>query len=407
MESEDNFEFFEGQPFDFEVHNQNVVEMVGISVVEQTFSSLDEIDRFISLYTSEKQLLDVEVQHNQNFVEMADIPVVEQSIDEIDRFISSYEGNSEILEEQPLDVEVHNQNSVEMVNAPVVGQLFSNWDEIDRKRTGCRWQVRATCPKKTDILSISSLCLSHNDHPLTDETNKFASKHRAFSEEMLKDIRFWTEIDLSNAIRSFKRQNHTECEAAILLNQLLERKADDTRWMGSLLSSRILTAEMQSTQRVEGQNSIIKSSVNSSTSLINLAKHIDEQIDRASTLIQYRNWTHSITGFTLIHASSEFPSNIDKWIVTYLTPTSLSMQRQEISQVVWYMSRLINNFQDLGLQLDLAEQQFSEHSNLIKPDAIDIHNFFAKDVVDTFTILIKELISSAEVISILEIWEVS
>ncbi|RIB17484.1 hypothetical protein C2G38_2187183 [Gigaspora rosea] len=206
MESKDNFEFFEEQPLDFEVQtmiisNQNAIEMTGILVVEQPFSSLDEIDRFISLYTNKKQPLDIKV-HNQNSVEMADILVVEQSQNEIDRFISSYEDNSEILEEQPLDVEVH-----------------------------------------------------HNDHPLTDKTNKFASKHRAFSEKMLKDIRFWTEIgnlnmrtqyrmltkqypnafflpqDLSNAIRSFKRQNHTECEAAILLNELLERKADDTRWV--------------------------------------------------------------------------------------------------------------------------------------------------------------------------------
>ncbi|CAG8827339.1 25880_t:CDS:1, partial [Dentiscutata erythropus] len=43
--------------------------------------------------------------------------------------------------------------------------------------------------------------------------------------------------------------------------------------------SKYFTAGMQSTQRVEGQNAIIKNSVNSSTSLINLAKHIDEQIN--------------------------------------------------------------------------------------------------------------------------------
>ncbi|CAG8778508.1 6443_t:CDS:2 [Gigaspora margarita] len=36
---------------------------------------------------------------------------------------------------------------------------------------------------------------------------------------------------------------------------------------------------MQSTQRVEGQNTIIKNSVNSNTSLINFSKHVNEQID--------------------------------------------------------------------------------------------------------------------------------
>ncbi|CAG8776179.1 16239_t:CDS:1, partial [Gigaspora rosea] len=56
--------------------------------------------------------------------------------------------------------------------------------------------------------------------------------------------------------------------------------------------SRVFTTRMQSTQRIEGQNAIIKSSVNSNTSLINLAKHIDEQISCASTFIQYKHWAH-------------------------------------------------------------------------------------------------------------------
>ncbi|CAG8620310.1 18259_t:CDS:2 [Gigaspora rosea] len=301
MESKDNFEFFEEQPLDFEVQtmiisNQNAIEMTGILVVEQPFSSLDEIDRFISLYTNKKQPLDIKV-HNQNSVEMADILVVEQSQNEIDRFISSYEDNSEILEEQPLDVEVHIQNSVKIVNTPVVGQTFSNWNEIDR--------FISLYAKSQNFVSVIHGSKYNNGRTndkyevnALDKTNKFASKHRAFSEKMLKDIRFWTEIDLSNAIRSFKRQNHTECEAAILLNELLERS-------------------------------------------------------------------------TLIYASSEFSLNFDKWI------------------------------------LDSAKQQFSKYSNLIEPDAIDIHNFFAENVVDALTILIKGLISFAEVISILEIWEVS
>ncbi|CAG8813215.1 41644_t:CDS:2, partial [Gigaspora margarita] len=36
---------------------------------------------------------------------------------------------------------------------------------------------------------------------------------------------------LSNAIQNFKRQNYIKCEAAVLLNHLLERKAKDTGWI--------------------------------------------------------------------------------------------------------------------------------------------------------------------------------
>ncbi|RIB17725.1 hypothetical protein C2G38_2312652, partial [Gigaspora rosea] len=142
---------------------------------------------------------------------------------------------------------------------------------------------------------------------------------------------------------------------------------------------------MQSTQRVEGQNGIIKHLVNSNTSLINLVKHIDEQIDRASTFVQYKNWIHSTTGATLIHASSEFSPDIDKWITAYLIPTSLSMQWQEIAQAIWYT------------QLDITEQS----------DSIESLNTFIKDSVDAPPILAKKLISSLEIESVLEIWEVT
>ncbi|CAG8732258.1 25751_t:CDS:2, partial [Gigaspora margarita] len=155
------------------------------------------------------------------------------------------EDNVEFLEEQTLNVEANNQNLGELVDAPMIGQTFGSWDELDHfisfyaksqnfvsqstkknktsivetqqqtqsKRTGCPWQIRASCPKTTGVLSITSLHLSNNNHPVKDKTNKFASKYRAFSENMLKDIKFWTEI------------------AAILLNYLLERKSDDNRWV--------------------------------------------------------------------------------------------------------------------------------------------------------------------------------
>ncbi|CAG8830254.1 3404_t:CDS:1, partial [Gigaspora rosea] len=63
------------------------------------------------------------------------------------------------------------------------------------------------------------------------------------------------------------------------------------------------TAGMQSTQRVEGQNAIIKILINSGTPLINLEKHINKQINRVSTLVQYKNCIHSAMEFTLIHTS--------------------------------------------------------------------------------------------------------
>ncbi|CAG8758604.1 44534_t:CDS:2, partial [Gigaspora margarita] len=162
----------------------------------------------------------------------------------------------EPFEERSSNTIIRAQESVETINAPIVGQTFKSWEELDQyislyaksqnfasvirgseynngfcrsRRYACEHQGHNSAKNKTCILSINFLCLCHNDHQINDQTKKFAVKYRAFSEDMLKDIKFWTEIDLSNAIQTFKRQNYIENEAAVLLNYLLERKNEDTR----------------------------------------------------------------------------------------------------------------------------------------------------------------------------------
>ncbi|CAG8700816.1 25521_t:CDS:2, partial [Gigaspora rosea] len=310
------------------------------------------------------------------------------------------ENNSEQVKDQLINTLLNDQNSAETIEALVVGQIFHDWEELDRfislyaktqnfvsvirgseyDKGVCRIR-RYACEHQgnNSILGITSLCLNHNDHPINNQTNKFALKYQGFSENILKDIRFWTEIDLSNIIQSFnKRENHIECEAAFLLNYFLERKAEDTRW------------------------------------IINW-KHIDEQIDRSSTFIQYKNWTHSVTGSTLTQASSEFSPEIDKWITSYLTPTSLSMQRQEISQAIWYTSQLINNYKDLGLQPNSTELSYSterfdlteQFDSIEHSDLTEVSDLFIEDTVDAPAILLSELISATKVKSIIEIWEIT
>ncbi|CAG8824480.1 21634_t:CDS:2, partial [Gigaspora margarita] len=104
----------------------------------------------------------------------------------------------------------------------------------------------------------------------------------------------------------------------------------------------VFTTRIQVTQYVEGQNAIIKSLMNGNILLINLTKHINEQISRASTFIQYKHWAHSIT--------------------------------------------------DLELQLDSIKQfDLSTQCNLDKQS-----NIFVEDAVDAPAILIQELILSTE-----------
>ncbi|CAG8854656.1 38113_t:CDS:2, partial [Gigaspora margarita] len=152
-----------------------------------------------------------------------------------------------------------NENSANVIDEPAVEQIFGSWNELDR--------FISFYTKSQNFVSVirgseysDGICRSrryaceHQGHSGTNKTG-IAENQRQTRNDMLKDIKFWTEIgninmktqyqmlvkqypdvfflpqDLSNAIQNFKRQNHVECEAATLLNNLLEHKSKDNRWI--------------------------------------------------------------------------------------------------------------------------------------------------------------------------------
>ncbi|CAG8727473.1 18777_t:CDS:2 [Gigaspora margarita] len=89
------------------------------------------------------------------------------------------------------------QNAAKVLDASIVRQMFEYSEGVcQNHRYACEHQDHNIVKNKTNIktgmLSISSVNLVHNNHLLENETNKFASKYRALSEDMLKDIKFWT-----------------------------------------------------------------------------------------------------------------------------------------------------------------------------------------------------------------------
>ncbi|CAG8849012.1 36048_t:CDS:2, partial [Gigaspora margarita] len=116
------------------------------------------------------------------------------------------------------------------------------------KRNGCPWFINASCPKTTNVISITTIFLEHENHSLDPLTNKFGTIHRILTEPMLADIEFWTTKgnlsmrtqrqlleakyanvfflpqDLSNAIQKVKKEQQVDDEAAILINYLLEHQ---------------------------------------------------------------------------------------------------------------------------------------------------------------------------------------
>ncbi|CAG8625769.1 24142_t:CDS:2 [Gigaspora rosea] len=134
------------------------------------------------------------------------------------------ENNIEPIEVCSSNTVGYNKDLTNAMKALVIGQTFGSWDELDHfissyaksqnfvsvirhsgtsktniaknqwqtrsKRIGCHWKVHASCPKMTGELKITSVCLNHNDYPITNDTNKFALKYRTFSEDMLKNVKF-------------------------------------------------------------------------------------------------------------------------------------------------------------------------------------------------------------------------
>ncbi|CAG8725454.1 17072_t:CDS:2, partial [Gigaspora rosea] len=261
--------------------------------------------------------------------------------------------------EENLDeiVDTNDQNLDKRIDAPKIGQIFNNWDKLDCyitlyaksqnfvsvKRSSeydnsvVNWKVN---PANNSLISL--FWISPDQHDLYVRYQDVIQHNNTYSTNQFKmSLGFFVIVDNNNQSRLVEQ---------VLIN-------DET--------AEVFTAGMQSTQRVGGQIAIIKNSVNGNTSLINISKHIYEQISHASTFIQYKNWIHSIKGSTLTYASLEFSTDIDRWIFTYQTPTSLSMQWQEIAQLLILL------------------------------------------LIDTPSILLKELILPTEVESVLEVWEIT
>ncbi|CAG8656737.1 6109_t:CDS:2, partial [Gigaspora rosea] len=118
---------------------------VDAPMVGQEFNNWNELGRFITLYAK-----------SQNFVSI----------------IRGSEYDNKVCRSRRCGCEHQVRNITKNKTSIVENQ----W-QTRSKRNGCHWQIRASCPKTAGILKINSLCLNHNDHPIKDDTNKFATKY--------------------------------------------------------------------------------------------------------------------------------------------------------------------------------------------------------------------------------------
>ena len=104
---------------------------------------------------------------------------------------------------------------------------------------------------------------------------------------------------------------------------------------------------IQSTQSVESFNGIIKRSLNSASTLCDIADTIDKRHQEEIKYCQLIDLKAKFVPIGLPHLSSQFFSSVDTIIVKFLSPLILSLQRFQISQCFTYEGQLTSYLSEI------------------------------------------------------------
>ena len=104
-----------------------------------------------------------------------------------------------------------------------------------------------------------------------------------------------------------------------------------------IFTSKIFTAGVQTTSRIEGYNNIIKRELSSSNTLCDLANVLDTRLEREvqwNRFFEYHTLSNCM-GITSV--SHDLFPEVDKLMSNYLTPHILSAERLEIAQCLYFI----------------------------------------------------------------------
>jgi hypothetical protein len=120
-------------------------------------------------------------------------------------------------------------------------------------------------------------------------------------------------------------------------------------------TSKIFTAGIQTTSRVEGYNNVIKRELAANSTLCNLANTLDERLRNEAQwnrFFEYRTLSTCV-GITL--AGHDLFPEVDKLMSQYLTPHILSIERMEMAQCLYFTANEVqlNNVEVIDIFLCL------------------------------------------------------
>ena len=108
-------------------------------------------------------------------------------------------------------------------------------------------------------------------------------------------------------------------------------------------TSKIFTAGVQTTSRVEGYNNIIKRELSSSNTLCDLANVLDTQLEREVQWNRFFKYHTLSNCMGITSVSHDLFPEVDKLMSNYLTPHILSAERLEIAQCLYFIASKVES----------------------------------------------------------------
>ncbi|GET01574.1 protein FAR1-related sequence 5-like [Rhizophagus clarus] len=159
----------------------------------------------------------------------------------------------------------------------------------------------------------------------------------------------------------------------------------------SFAINRNFTAGIQSTQRVEVTNRIVKEKLNRSSCLTDVVGEIQRIFDQQSKKAIISECKNEIPTRGIPSIMDEYFPNLDKILREYLTPQILQKQRDQMAQSLCYDTVLIEDWKPLlGITDDSYQQEIAREDDYDQPQSL-------------FSLLVENIPHN----NILQVWKVT
>ncbi|CAG8719754.1 1515_t:CDS:2, partial [Cetraspora pellucida] len=253
-------------------------------------------------------------------------------------------------------------------------------------RTDYKWKVNIYWSKRLNQYRLSTFTNSHTGHTLDLTSIRFIPKSRRLTDEMLKEIEYYTLVrklnasaqyrllsgkyqvsihrhNLYNAISKFKRIDSLgDNDASKLLSELLKKKDNDPRWCypkaaqylnkalypdrhswARAYTFRHFTADAQATSRVKSINSHIKAITrHGHITLCDLFNSLDSLIAEQDYYYDFISWKSSNPNIKPPNICDTMYMNVDAILKAFVAPNIIEKIRYEINHSLFYHTSKIS-----------------------------------------------------------------